>query len=109
MRLSPKVHTLKAPVGQEVCDFCNGDSPAWSYPCADFKRTVLGDDRKVIDFTGCWWACQRCHSLIETGAWLILLNVAHPDVTDVLRAERAATWLQFRQHRTGDPVHGRPS
>jgi hypothetical protein len=94
---------------RQLCDFCGTPGPAWVYPCNSFTRNAMGDDRTVVNMTGCWFACETCHRHIDADQWVALLDhsmerhgtaltTAHH--LAVLRSELAACWLQFCHHRT---------
>jgi hypothetical protein len=44
-----------------LCDFCSSPAPAWRYPADSFHDRF--GSRSVED----WFACEKCHELIDAG------------------------------------------
>jgi hypothetical protein len=94
------------------CDFCQSGRGRWSYAAKGFSRTVNGDPRFRIIFSGPWTACAPCAKLIDADRWGALrvrvierYNALHPGLTALQQAAQAeelgALWQQFKANRTG--------
>lgn len=79
---------------EEICDFCGGRSPKWTYAVRQGEKTRH------------WAACRTCHRLVEESGWgRLAVRVAraytlcpHP------RVLVDAMWVvlrDFRDARTG--------
>jgi hypothetical protein len=71
--MSTAAHLTVAPGGSGTathrCDFCNADTPRWSYPAPDLYLLAVEDGSvaDAVDSCGGWSACDRCLTLIQRG------------------------------------------
>jgi hypothetical protein len=91
------------------CDFC-GASPNWAYPADDYEIVVQGIATGHASRSA-WAACDRCHTLIESGNraglakragdWLEAQGDAPPGAIKWMREHMQEFHDQFFAHRTG--------
>ena len=75
---------LRAPEGQEICDFCSSPSLEKTYDCPDFEadcyRSGGSQSGSFGGLTvhsvckGGWAACKVCASLIDNDRWTALTD-----------------------------------
>jgi hypothetical protein len=89
------------------CDFCAVPEPLWVYPAAEFETHL------EVSCVGDWYACQACHTLIDSADWDRLISRstdlylrAYPESAGNATAAYhgfVALYRQFQRRRTGSP------
>jgi hypothetical protein len=90
----------------DLCDFCGAQGPSWKYPAKGFIHAL--DDGWESE--GPWYACEKCHALIDSDAWETLTERAlkgapfpHQD-RERTRLFLLVAYGQFNALREGPPV-----
>src|SRR4030081_184431 len=97
------------------CDYCQGGTPRWIYPCGDAHLGTITHGQTVLHAVslGNWSACETCSVLIEADDWPALarrtlaavgLKRVAPGTRVRLLAQIRLTHRQFRRARSGPRV-----
>lgn len=61
MRVVTTVYQYEYALESPKCDFCSNKHIEWLYPAEDFPLDEMGTTTSA----GGWYACEKCHDLIE--------------------------------------------